>query len=357
MSVAFHPLKVADVRRETWDSVSIRFDVPAELKEKFQFRPGQHLTLKLELNGEEVRRNYSVCVAPQEDELRIAVKEVPQGRFSGWANRVMKAGHIIEAMPPHGSFTWTFEEGAKRKYVAFAGGSGITPILSLIKTGLIEEPDSDFVLLYGNRASHTIMFLEELANLKDRFMARLQVCHFLEEEDGEVDIFNGRLDRPKAEDALKQLIGPTEIDAVFICGPGPMMTAVEAASLAHGVPAEKILIERFTTDDIKIDQAAVRDLERKAQGSQVQVRIDGRTRTLAFDAAKGSILENARAAGLPAPFACKAGVCATCKAKVVSGEVKMKVNYGLSPEDLAQNYVLTCQAMPVSDKVVLDYDI
>jgi ring-1,2-phenylacetyl-CoA epoxidase subunit PaaE len=356
MSVAFHALKVADIRRETADSVSIRFDVPAALREKFQFRPGQHLTLKLDVNGEEIRRNYSVCATPQDGELRIAVKEMPQGRFSTWANRVMQTGHVIEAMPPHGSFTWKFETGRRRKYVAFAAGSGITPILSLIKTGLIEEPDSDFILMYGNRTSHTIMFLEELANLKDKFLARLQVFHFLTAEEGEVELFNGRLDQPKAADALKNLTGG-EIDAVFICGPGPMMTAVEAAALAHGVPADKVLLERFTTDDIKIDQAVVREMERKAQGAQVQVRIDGRMRTLAFDPAKGSILENARAAGLPAPFACKAGVCATCKAKVVSGEVKMKVNYGLSPEDLEQNYVLTCQAMPVSDKVVLDYDI
>ena len=356
MSVAFHALRVADIRRETPDSVSILFDVPADLREKFQFRPGQHLTLRLDVNGEEIRRNYSVCAAPQEGELRIAVKEMPQGRFSTWANRDMKAGQVVQAMPPHGSFTWKFESDRKRKYVAFAAGSGITPILSLIKTGLIEEPDSDFTLMFGNRASHTIMFLEELANLKDKFLARLQVFHFLTAEEGEVELFNGRLDQAKAADALKNLAG-NEINAVFICGPGAMMTAVEAASLAHGVPADKVLLERFTSDDIKIDQAVVREMERKAQGAQVQVRIDGRMRTLAFDPAKGSILENARAAGLPAPFACKAGVCATCKAKVVSGEVKMKVNYGLSPEDLAQNYVLTCQAMPVSDKVVLDYDI
>lgn len=359
MSVAFHPLTIADVRRETDEAVSILFDVPDALKEKFSFRPGQHLTLKVELNGEEVRRNYSVCAAPQENELRIAIKEVPQGRFSTWANREVKAGQVIDAMPPHGSFTWAFAPGAKRRYVAFAGGSGITPVLSLIKSGLLEEPESEFVLLYGNRASHTIMFLEELANLKDRFMSRLEVYHFLDEEEDEIDLFNGRLDLPKSTEALARLIGPRAIDAVFICGPGPMMTAAEAAALAHGLAPDRIMIERFTADGLPppARDASVAALERKAQGLKVQVRIDGRMRALAYDAAKGSILENARAAGLPAPFACKAGVCATCKAKVVSGEVEMKVNYGLSPEDTAQGYVLTCQAVPITDDVVLDYDV
>ncbi|MCA0201486.1 MAG: phenylacetate-CoA oxygenase/reductase subunit PaaK [Proteobacteria bacterium] len=359
MSVGFHQLKIADVRRETSDAVSILFQIPEELKGKFQFRPGQHLTLKVDINGEEVRRNYSVCVAPHENELRIAVKEVPQGRFSSWANREIKAGHVIDAMPPHGSFTWTFEKGKKRRYLLMSGGSGITPILSLLKTGLREEPDSEFVLFYGNRASHTIMFLEELANLKDRYMSQFELYHFLDEEEGEVDLFNGRLDLAKTTEALNLLVGDRAIDAVFICGPGPMMTAAEEAAKKHGIPPEKILIERFTADGLPapVRDPSVAALEKKAQGSKVQVRIDGRLRTLAYDADKGSILENARAAGLPAPFACKAGVCATCKAKVIEGEVQMKTNYGLAPEDIAQGFVLTCQAFPVSDKVVLDYDV
>jgi len=359
MSVGFHQLKIADVRRETSDAVSILFQVPEELKDKFNFRAGQHLTLKMEVNGEEVRRNYSVCVSPHEGELRIAVKEVPSGRFSTWANRQMKAGHVIDAMPPHGSFIWTFAPDRKRRYVAFAGGSGITPVLSLIKTGLREEPESEFLLMYANRASHTIMFLDELANLKDRYMSRFEVYHFLDEEEGEVELFNGRLDIDRATEALNLLVGPREIDAVFICGPGGMMNSVEKAALAFGVPTDRIMIERFTADGLPAPEAdpSVAALERKAEGSTVQVRIDGRLRTLAYDASKGSILENARAAGMPAPFACKAGVCATCKAKVISGEVKMKTNYGLSAEDLAQGFVLTCQSFPVSDQVVVDYDV
>lgn len=359
MSVTFHPLKVADVRRETSDAVSILFEIPEDLRDKFTFRPGQHLTLRMDLNGEDIRRNYSVCVAPQDGELRIAIKEVPQGRFSTWANREAKAGLTIEAMPPHGSFTWKFDPTQKRTYVAFAGGSGITPILSLIKTGLLEEPNSEFVLFYGNRASNTIMFLEELAGMKDRFLSRLAVYHFLDEEEGEVDLLNGRLDEAKATDALNNLVGDRTIDAVFICGPGPMMNAVEKAALGHGISADRVMIERFTTDETPRtpeQEAAMAAMQKKAQGLKVQVRLDGRLRTLAYDSEKGSVLENARAAGLPAPFACKAGVCATCRAKVVSGEVKMKTNYGLSPEETAQGYVLTCQAVPLSEDVVLDYD-
>ena len=359
MSVGFHQLKIADVRRETSDAVSILFQVPEALKDRFKFRPGQHLALRADINGEDVRRNYSVCVAPHEGELRIAVKEVARGRFSTWANREIKPGQVIDVMAPHGSFTWTFQKEKKRRYLLLSGGSGITPILSLLKAGLAEEPQSEFVLLYGNRASHTIMFLEELAALKDRYMSRFELYHFLDEEEGEIELFNGRMDLAKTSDALTLLVGDRALDAVFICGPGLMMAAAEEAAKKHGIAPEKILIERFTADGLPAPahDASTVALEKKAQGSTVQVRIDGRMRTLAYDAGKGSILENARAAGLPAPFACKAGVCATCKAKVIEGEVKMKTNYGLAPEDLEQGFVLTCQSFPVSEKVVLDYDV
>jgi len=212
-------------------------------------------------------------------------------------------------------------------------------------------------LLYGNRASNSIMFLEELAALKNRFMDRLQIYHFLEEEEEEVDLFNGRLDSAKISEVLQSIVDPAIIDAAFICGPGPMMDAAEKGLVVAGVPAERILIERFTIGEISAAQAAAaRALEQQAEGLRVQVTLEGRRRTLVFDAEKGSILENARSAGLPAPFACKAGVCATCRARLISGEVKMKANYGLSAEEVAQGYVLTCQAVPLTDDVVLDYD-
>ena len=260
-------------------------------------------------------------------------------------------------MPPHGHFTWTFRPGARATYVGIAGGSGITPILSILKTGLETERDSRFVLLYGNRSSNSIMFLEELAALKNRHLRRLQVYHFLTAEADDIELFNGRIDAARMETILEGLIDPVEIDAAFICGPGAMMDSAEAALYAAGVPAKQVLVERFTAGpraqaDIEREHA----LEQRAAGLAMQVTLDGRRRTLAFDAAKGSILENARAAGLPAPFACKAGVCATCRARLILGEVEMKVNYGLSEDEVARGYVLTCQAVPLTDGVVLDYD-
>ncbi len=230
-------------------------------------------------------------------------------------------------------------------------------MLSLLKTALRAEPGSRFTLLYGNRSSASVMFLEELAALKNRFMSRLEVYHFLEDEAEDVHLFNGRLDAAKVAEALTTLVDPTAVDAAFICGPGPMMTAVEDGLLAAGVPRDRVLVERFTADrPTEAQAAAERALEAGAAGLQVQLTLDGRRRTVAFDPARGSILENARAAGMPAPFACKAGVCATCRARVTAGEVRMKVNYGLSAEEVAQGYVLTCQAVPLRDGAALDYD-
>ncbi|MBA3895733.1 MAG: phenylacetate-CoA oxygenase/reductase subunit PaaK [Sphingomonadaceae bacterium] len=357
MSAGFHALKIAEVRREIDDAVSLRFDLPPELRDMFRFTAGQHLTLRADIDGEEVRRNYSLCVAPHENALRVAIKQIAGGLFSTWANRELAPGAVIDVMPPHGSFTWTFDPARAANYVAFAGGSGITPILSLLKTTLDAERLSSFTLIYGNRASDSIMFLEELAALKNRFMARFQLYHFLEDEAEEVELFNGRLDSDKIAAVLQSIVDPATVDAAFICGPGPMMDAAEAGLIAAGVAEDKILIERFTVGAMSAEQlVAARALEQQAAGLRVRVTLEGRTRTLAFDADKGSILENARAAGLPAPFACKAGVCATCRAKLVSGEVTMKANYGLSAEEVAQGYVLTCQAVPLTDDVVLDYD-
>lgn len=357
MSAGFHTLKIKDVRRETEDAVSLCFDLPEALAEDFRFTPGQHLTLRTAIDGEDIRRNYSICVAPHEGELRVAIKRIAGGAFSTWANSAIAIGDTLEVMPPHGSFTWTFDRDRAATYVGFAGGSGITPVLSLLKATLEAEPKSSFILLYGNRASNSIMFLEDVAALKDRFMSRLQVYHFLEDEEEDVDLFNGRLDSAKVADVLSTLIDPAAIDAAFICGPGPMMDAVEEGLTKAAVPADRILLERFTVGAMSAAQAAaVRELEQKAAGRKVQVTLDGRKRSLVFDADKGSILENARAVGLPAPFACKAGVCATCRAKLVQGEVKMVANYGLSAEEVSQGYVLTCQAVPMTDDVVLDYD-
>lgn len=357
MSIDFYPLRVVEVRRETPDAVSIRFDAPAELADKFRFRAGQHLTLKRQINGEEVRRNYSLCVSPSDGVLKIGVKKIAGGVFSGWANDELKPGDAIEVMAPHGSFCWDFDRNAAHAYVGFAGGSGITPILSLLKTALETEPRSRFTLFYGNRTSAGIMFLEEIAALKDKYIDRLQVFHFLEDEEEEIELFNGRLDREKIETLLTSF-APAGADAFFVCGPGPMMDAAEAALLARGIGKPRILIERFTTAALSEAQAAAaRALEQRAAGLKMSVTLNGRRMNVSFDPEKHSILDNVRAAGLPAPFACKGGVCATCRAKVTSGKVEMKVNYGLSEAELAEGYVLTCQATPVTEGVALTYDI
>jgi len=357
MSIDFHKLRVAEVKRETADAVSVRFELPEALRATFAFKAGQHLTFRREIDGEEVRRNYSVCVSPSEGLLKIGVKKIPAGVFSNWVNDELKAGDTVEVMAPHGSFCWSFAPVARREYVAFAGGSGITPILSLIKTALATEPNSRFTLFYGNRNSMSVMFLDEIAGLKDRYIDRLSVFHFLEEEEEEIELFNGRLDGAKAEQILSTLVEPAHVDAFFICGPGPMMDAIEQALSAKGVDKIRILIERFTTGPLSAAQAAAaRALEEKAAGLKMSVTLNGRRVQVAFDPEKHSILDNVRAAGLPAPFACKGGVCATCRAKVTAGEVSMKQNFALSEEELAEGYVLTCQATPMSEGVALTYD-
>lgn len=357
MSHDFHRLRVAEVKRETPDAVSVRFELPEELREAFKFRAGQHLTFRREIGGEELRRNYSVCVSPSEGVLKIGVKKIAGGAFSGWVNDELKAGDVMDVMAPHGSFCWDFDANARREYAAFAGGSGITPVLSLMKTALAMEPHSRFTLFYGNRTSVSVMFLEEIAGLKDRYLDRLQVFHFLEEEEEEIELFNGRLDRAKADEILSTLVRPENVDAFFICGPGPMMDAIEEALIAKNVEKPRILIERFTTGPLSAAQAAAaRALEEKAAGLKMSVTLNGRRVNVSFDPEKHSILDNVRAAGLPAPFACKGGVCATCRAKVTAGEVSMKVNYGLSEQELAEGYVLTCQATPLTEGVALTYD-
>ena len=299
-SIDFHKLRVAEVKRETPDAVSVRFELPEALRDAFAFKAGQHLTFRRDFNGEEVRRNYSVCVSPSEGVLKIGVKKISGGAFSSWVNDDLKAGDELDVMAPHGSFCWNFDPDARREYVAFAGGSGITPILSLMKTALAMEPQSRFTLLYGNRNSPGVMFLEEIAGLKDRYIDRVSVFHFLEEEEEEIELFNGRLDAAKVQEILSTLVNPADIDAFFICGPGPMMDAIEEALTAKGVEKPRILIERFTTGPLSTAQAAAaRALEEKAAGLKMSVTLNGRRVQVAFDPEKHSILDNVRAAGLP----------------------------------------------------------
>ena len=356
MAEHFHLLRVAEIVPETDEANSIRFEVPEELKEAFRFRAGQHLTLRTDIGGEEVRRNYSLCTAPADNDLMVTVKRIAGGVFSNWVGDQLKAGDAIDVMTPHGSFTTDFDPAETRHYVGFAGGSGITPVISLIRTALSVEPRSRFTLFYGNRDSNSVIFLEALAALKDRYMGRFELYHFLSDEEGDVELFNGMLDRKTCEEATEHLVDqPKGVDAWFICGPGPMMDAAEGALLGKDVARERIHIERFTAGRPSAALAAqMAALQEEAAGQTVSVTLDGRTRKVEFSAA--NILDSAREAGLPAPFACKAGVCATCRAKVTKGKVEMAARYGLTDEEVTAGYVLTCQSVPVGQGVAVDYD-
>lgn len=356
MALGFHKLTVAEIRRETDDAIAIRL-IPAEdARAQFAFRPGQHLTLRHQFDEEDVRRTYSVCAAPSEGELWVAIKRIKGGLFSNWANNSLAVGDEIEAMVPHGSFTWHFEARHAARYLGIAAGSGITPILSLVKSMLLEEPDSTFTLLYGNHHSGSIMFLEQLAALKNRYMGRLQVHHFLSAEEEEIDLFNGRLDVAKLTEVVERLVDPKVIDVAFLCGPGAMMEAARTVLVGAGMKTEAVLAERFAADRHVDDPARRAHLAVQSQGRKISVTLEGRKRSITFDAERGSILESARAAGMPAPYACKAGVCATCRAKLVSGKVHMDANFGLTGEELEQGYILTCQSAPLTDNVAVDFD-
>ncbi len=356
MSEHFHALRVAEIVRETDEAYSIRFEVPEAMRSAFAFKAGQHLTLRADIGDEEVRRNYSLCVAPDAGEWLVTVKRIAGGVFSNWVGDELKPGDMIDVMPPHGSFTTDFDAGAARRYVGFAGGSGITPVISLIRTALSAEPKSRFTLFYGNRDAESIIFLEALAALKDRYMGRFELYHFLSDEAGDVELFNGMLDRATCDAAIEALVeDPGDVDAWFICGPGPMMDAAEATLVDHGVARDRIHIERFTAGRPSAAvAAALAQLQTEAAGLTIGVTLDGRTRKVEFDGK--NILDSARDAGMPAPFACKAGVCATCRAKVVSGKVEMAARYGLTDEEIAAGYVLTCQSVPVGEGVAVNYD-
>jgi len=349
-------LRVAEVVPETNEANSIRFEIPAELRDRFVFKAGQHLTLRATIDGEEVRRNYSLCTAPDDQDWMVTVKRIGGGIFSNWVGDNLKPGDVIDVMPPHGSFTTEFDASKMRRLVGIAGGSGITPVMSLIKTTLKYEPQSRFTLLYGNRDSSSVIFLEALAALKDKHLGRFELYHFLDQEEQDIDLFNGMLDRARCDEAIAHLVpDAAEVDGWFICGPGPMMDAAEGALLDRNIPRDRIHIERFTADRPAGEVSReIAELQSKAEGVTVSVTLDGRTRRVPFTA--GNILDSARASGLPAPFACKAGVCATCRAKVTKGKVEMAARYGLTDEEVAAGYVLTCQSVPLGDGVAVDYD-
>jgi len=353
MTPKFHPLRIAEVRRETPEAVSLRFDVPAALAGDYAFEQGQHLTLRTDLDGDDVRRSYSICAGVDDGELRVAIKRVTGGRFSTWAHDGIAAGDLIDVMTPHGGFRTPLDPGQCKHYVAFVAGSGITPVLSLAKTTLAREPRSRFTLVYGNRRLQDAMFHEDLEDLKDRHLERFTLYKLFTRESQDVDLFNGRLDGSKVRAFTDTLIPAETIDEAFVCGPGGMIDEVEAALLEAGVAAGHVHVERFGVPDgapaphIDPDDAAT---------ARVAIVLDGSRREIEYREGDGAILDAALRAGLSLPYSCKGGMCCTCRAKVLEGHVRMDRNYSLEAKDVAAGYVLTCQSHPTTGYVVVSYD-
>ncbi|HEY7788114.1 MAG TPA: 1,2-phenylacetyl-CoA epoxidase subunit PaaE [Casimicrobiaceae bacterium] len=351
----FHPLPIASVDRETRDAIAITFDVPDPLRDHFRFEAGQHLTLRADIEGEDVRRSYSICAAEGE-RLRIAVKRTPGGVFSVWANEMLRPGACLDVMAPMGRFNVGRDPRAQRHYLGIAAGSGITPLLSMIATALETEPRSRFTLIYGNRASATVMFREELAALKDRHLQRFNLVHVLSREPQDIALLNGRIDRAKADALFERWVPIGDVDYAFICGPEGMMDAVRASLAAHGLPQERIRIERFAASIPKHTHVA-RPLPVAAHAEcEVNVIIDGSKRTFLLEKGRESIIDAGLRNGIELPFSCKGGVCSTCRCKLVEGEVDMDVNFALEDYEVARGFVLACQSYPVTDRVTVDFD-
>jgi ring-1,2-phenylacetyl-CoA epoxidase subunit PaaE len=352
--LVFHPLPVAAVERLTDDAVAVTFDVPPELREEYTFAAGQHLTLRRRIGGEDVRRSYSICAAAGSP-LRVAVKAVPGGVFSTHALTELRAGDTVDVLTPTGTFTTAFDPARTRRYAFVAAGSGITPVLSLIATALATEPASECTLLYGNRTISSVMFLEELADLKDRYPDRFHLVHVLSREAGEVELFHGRLDAGRLGRILDTLLPPAAVDEWFLCGPYGMVAAAQHVLAVHGVTAAQVHVELFFVEDAPVERAAEVVADPDAAASQVTIVLDGRSTTLAVRPEE-RVLDAALKVRGELPFACKGGVCSTCRAKLVEGEVAMERNYALEPDEVAAGYVLTCQSHPRTPTVVLDYD-
>lgn len=357
MAIEFHTLKVADVRRETPEAVSIAFAVPPELAEAYRFHPGQHLTLRKSNGAGEIRRSYSICTGLDDGELRIAVKKVEGGVFSCWANDALKAGDAIDVMTPQGRFGMAPDPQAARNYLAIAAGSGITPVMSLIRTVLAREGKSRFALIYGNRTAQSIIFKDALEDLKDRFLDRLAVHHVLSRERQELAQLSGRIDAEKIEGVLRGIGAPADIDAVFLCGPGGMIEEAKAALLSVGVPADRIHVEYFSVDGSPVAPSVARaaSTETETPVATAHITLHGLQHDVPMRDGE-TVIDAGLRAGLDMPYSCRGGMCCTCRAKLTEGEVRMDQNYSLEPWELEAGYVLTCQSHPVTAKVTLDYD-
>ena len=379
MSIHFHQLAIKEVRKETADCVSVAFIIPENLKETFAFQPGQNITIRTTINNEDIRRSYSICSAPHENELRVAIKKVGGGLFSSFANSSLQAGILLEVLPPTGNFNTKPDALQTKQYLAFAAGSGITPVISIIKTILQTEPHSSFTLVYGNRSRSSIIFFEELEGLKNKFLQRFNFINILSREKTDASISFGRITADKLK-VLSKLIQYAAMDEIFICGPEEMIFCVKDFLEQQGIEKKKIHFELFTVPGQKKSGVRSRELGvgsrelgvrsrelgvgsrelgvESGPKSKITVKLDGRSFdfNLPFNS-NINILDAALKQGADLPFACKGGVCCTCKARLLEGEVEMDVHWGLEQEEIEKGYILTCQSHPKTERVSIDFDV
>ena len=354
----FHSIKVADIYKETKDCSVITFDIPSELKSEFQYKQGQHLTLRANINGNEVRRSYSLCSSPIENKWQVAVKQINEGLFSTFVNEKLAIGDILDIMPPNGTFFTEVNPTKAKNYIAFAAGSGITPILSIIKTHLSSEPNSTFKLFYLNGTVKSIIFKEEIEQLKNVYFKRFEIFYFLTKEHRVSEIFNGRFTKEKIAVLAEKIIDIPTTDDCFICGPEDMIFLLRDELITAGLSKENIHYELFTSGLSEEDKQRINKIvEKKVEGTEVTIIDGGKEFHFVMGEDFDNILDGAIAAGADLPYACKGGVCSTCRCKVVDGSVEMKLNYSLEEDELAKNYVLSCQAVPTSKKVVVDFGL
>lgn len=359
MATHFHPLRIKNITKETNDCISIVFDIPADTDPSiWNYSEGQNITLRKTIHGEDLRRSYSICAAPYEQELKIAIKKVEGGRFSTFANDELKVGDVIDVMPPVGKFNARLAQRPQPHYLAIAAGSGITPILSILKHTLKTQENSRFTLIYGSKNRNAIIFFEELEQLKNKYLSRFNFINILSKEVTDTEIFHGRIQNEKLE-TLGRLIDYKNIDAVYLCGPEALIMESSSFLSSVGVDKNNIHFELFTAPGQtgKATDATEQKTTDDGPVSQVSINLDGRTFSFELGYNSQSVLDAALKQGADLPFACKGGVCCTCRAKLLEGQVRMDVNYSLEPEEVEQGFILTCQSHPISEKIVVDFDV
>ena len=354
----FHNIRVKDIYKETDDCSVITFDVPEDLHNAFNFSQGQHLTLKAIINGEDTRRSYSLCSSPIDKEWKVAVKKIHGGKFSTYVNDTLNSGDMLEIMEPSGTFGVDIDNSKRKNYLVFAAGSGITPILSMMKTHLALEPESTFKLFYLNKNAKSIIFKEEIEQLRNQYFGRLNIFYFLTREQRDIELFNGRVTPEKIQQITHTFVDIQDTNEVFICGPEDMIFMIQDELVKAGLPKELVHYELFVTGLSDEDKArAERLAQQSVEGKEITIVDGGKEFHFTMTKDYDNILDAALGAGADLPFACKGGVCSTCKCEVKEGSVEMKINYALDDKEVSQNLVLSCQAVPTSDKVTVDFDV